>query len=414
MIKNFQDFLNESSKIPVVSMKKTLGLCFVLLSLFVGCEKLDNTEKSWTKTMEVNLQVVAEGYDGHQTWFQPRVTKTGKKNEFSLLLQPWFTEISDYFGTYHEMRSTDGGSSWSNPISLVDSLGDCFKGDTLLRLADVNAQFHERTKTILAIGGVAEYVNGHQPGMVDKIGYFSCSSDDRKYSSYRLLEIPSGLDVSNAGYGCSQWVELPDGDILLPIQMWNKSKGQFICTIARCSFDGHKLCYKSNSNLLAMDRGRGLYELSLIEYMEHFYLTLRNDVNGMVSASKDGKYFSEPKEWKFDTDSLVNIENTQSHWVKSPWGLHLVYTSSHRKESENVFRGRAPLFIAQFDENKMCLLKNTERILVPNDGAQLGNFGALDIDESNSWVITSEATTAETQKVGKNNGRVIIAKIHWK
>ena len=147
--------------------------------------------------------------------------------------------------------------------------------------------------------------------------------------------------------------------------------------------------------------------------MEHYYLTLRNDVNGMVSASKDGKYFSEPKEWKFDTDSLVNIENTQSHWVKSPWGLYLVYTSSHRKESENVFRGRAPLFIAQFDENKMCLLKNTEKILVPNTGAQLGNFGAVDIDESNSWVVTSEATTVETQKVGDNNGRVIIAKILW-
>lgn len=78
-----------------------------------------------------------------------------------------------------------------------------------------------------------------------------------------------------------------------------------------------------------------------------------------------------------------------------------------------MFRGRAPLFVARFDENKMCLIKATEQVLIPNTGAQLGNFWAFDVDQTHFWVITSEATTSETLSVGDNNGRVYIAKITW-
>lgn len=157
-----------------------------------------------------------------------------------------------------------------------------------------------------------------------------------------------------------------------------------------------------------------MYEPSLIEWKGKYYLTLRNDDNGLVSVSNDGLHYSDPIEWKFDDDELINSVNTQQHWVKSPWGLYLVYTSANRPESANVIRGRAPLFIAQFDEERMCLIKESERVLVPNTGAQLGNFGAFDFDRTHSWVVTSEATTNETQLVGDNNNRVYIAKIRWK
>lgn len=40
-------------------------------------------------------------------------------------------------------------------------------------------------------------------------------------------------------------------------------------------------------------------------------------------------------------------------------------------------RGRAPLFMAQFDEKDMEFVKETERVIVPYTGAGLGNFGAL-------------------------------------
>jgi hypothetical protein len=40
-----------------------------------------------------------------------------------------------------------------------------------------------------------------------------------------------------------------------------------------------------------------------------------------------------------------------------------------------VFRHRAPLFIAEFDRERMCLIRETEKIAVPERGARLGNFG---------------------------------------
>lgn len=46
---------------------------------------------------------------------------------------------------------------------------------------------------------------------------------------------------------------------------------------------------------------------------------LRNDVNGLVTYSKDGLHYNEPVEWKFETGELVNSENTQQHWVNSLW-----------------------------------------------------------------------------------------------
>lgn len=385
-------------------------LLFFILS---ACTSADNgVDVSWKKSFDVELQVVTEGFDGTQNWLQPRVAWTGNENEYSLIMQPWFFSISDYIGTYHEMHSFDGGETWSNPIVLEDSLGDKFRGDTLIRIADVNIQYHAKSHTILGVGGVCEYVNGLH-GAVKETCYFSYNSASRKYSSYKILEMPSDSLFFYSYPGCSQWVDLPDGDILQPFRMWNEKEGKFYCTVARCSYDGEMMRFKEYGNVMKLDRGRGLYEPSLIQYNGKYFLTLRNDVNGLVSCSSDGLHYSEPIEWRFDNGELINSENTQQHWVKSPWGLYLVYTSSQRPESDGVFRGRAPLFIAQFDEHSMCLIKDTEKILVPNTGAQLGNFGAFDLDKTHSWVITSEATTDETINVGDNNGRVYIAKISW-
>ena len=67
----------------------------------------------------------------------------------------------------------------------------------------------------------------------------------------------------------------------------------------------------------------------------------------------------------------------------------MVYT---RKGANNdhVFRHRAPLFIAQFDPDKLCLIRGTEIIAVPERGARLGNFGCVQISENEAWVIAAE------------------------
>ena len=67
----------------------------------------------------------------------------------------------------------------------------------------------------------------------------------------------------------------------------------------------------------------------------------------------------------------------------------MVYT---RKGADNdhVFRHRAPLFAAEFDTEKMVLIRESEFIAVPERGARLGNFGCVNVSENEAWVIVSE------------------------
>jgi hypothetical protein len=90
-------------------------------------------------------------------------------------------------------------------------------------------------------------------------------------------------------------------------------------------------------------------------------------------------------------------------------GLVLVYTRV-RDDNDNVMRHRAPLHCADVDPTTLSLKKSTERIIVPNKGMPLGNFGVWPIDQHKSYVVV-----AEWPRDGrKENGDVWLAKIHWK
>jgi hypothetical protein len=42
------------------------------------------------------------------------------------------------------------------------------------------------------------------------------------------------------------------------------------------------------------------------------------------------------------------------------------------------------------DPERLCVIRETERILVPERGARLGNFGVVRIGERESWVTVAE------------------------
>ena len=101
--------------------------------------------------------------------------------------------------------------------------------------------------------------------------------------------------------------------------------------------------------------------------------------------------------------------NTQQHWDTIGRKLYLVYT---RKGANNdhVFRQRAPLFFAEVNPEKLHVLRATERILVPENGATLGNSGVCRISDHESWVTVAEGRVFDGPRAGENN-RVILAKI---
>ncbi|MCC6155068.1 MAG: exo-alpha-sialidase, partial [Candidatus Hydrogenedentes bacterium] len=92
-------------------------------------------------------------------------------------------------------------------------------------------------------------------------------------------------------------------------------------------------------------------------------------------------------------------------------GLFLIYTR-RGANNDNVFRNRAPLFMAQVDPEKLVVIRATERILMPNTGATFGNFGATAVNENESWVTDAEGIFGEALKPGVNC-RVLNARIIW-
>ena len=111
--------------------------------------------------------------------------------------------------------------------------------------------------------------------------------------------------------------------------------------------------------------------------------------------------------------------NTQQHWVTHSQGLFLVYT---RKGANNdhVFRHRAPLFIARVDPETLRVIRSTERVLVPERGARLGNFAVTEVSERETWVTVAEwmqtwgpnIVIPPDNKYGADNS-VYVARIVW-
>jgi hypothetical protein len=197
------------------------------------------------------------------------------------------------------------------------------------------------------------------------------------------------MKFQSAGAGSVQRLDLPGGDILLPIYFKNPEQKTYRTTVLRCAFDGARLTYREQGSELELNVGRGLYEPSLTHFQDRYYLTLRNDSAGYVAVSRDGLHFDAPRRWLWDDGSELGNYNTQQHWVTHRDGLFLVYTR-RGANNDHVFRHRAPLFIARVDPQQLRVIRSSERILVPERGARLGNFAVTEVSADETWVTVAE------------------------
>jgi hypothetical protein len=157
---------------------------------------------------------------------------------------------------------------------------------------------------------------------------------------------------------------------------------------------------------------RGLLEPSLTKMDGRYLLTMRNDQAAYVSSSSDGLHFDEPRVWRFDDGEMLGSYNTQQHWVTHDKGLFLVYTR-RGLNNDHVFRHRAPLMMAEVDPGALVVLRRTERELVPNRGARLGNFSVCDVSQHETWVPVAEwMQPAGSAQYGSDN-TIWIARIIW-
>ena len=319
---------------------------------------------------------------------------------------------------FFQIRTDDMGKTWSKPRALVSLRRAVFndKGDERV-VGDFWPKLHEPSGVVFGTGKTFTFRGGkNEDKSGERVSYSVYNPETKQWNGLNVLDIPkwdrTGAAILEPNAGCTQRVDLPGGNVLLPIRYRRSgSKGhQYTTIVARCGFDGEKLTYKTYGSELTINRDRGLCEPSLAQFQGRFFLTIRADHSAFVARSDDGLNYEPIREWTFDDGKVLGSYNTQQHWVTHPKGLFLVYTR-RGANNDHIMRHRAPLFIAQVDPERLCVLRDTERVVLPEENATLGNFGVVKVTPKETWVIASEYP--RNQRINDKN-RTQVAKIIWK
>lgn len=361
----------------------------------------------------VQLQTVMkrESPDDRSLWFHPRVA-IGNQNQIVMTVQKHLGR-SDHFSGLSIMQTKDFGKHWDGPTLHPELDWVKEPGGVNVAVADVTPGYHPETQTFIAVGAQVRYSpegkqledqpRSHQTA-------YAVSKEGNSWSSWRRLEMPDKDEFNFARSACAQWITEDDGCVLLPFYIGPGAKSPFSTTVVRCDFDGEQLKYREHGEVLRLNVKRGLYEPSLVKFQDRYYLTLRNDLRAYVTVSDDGLNFRPVKAWTFDDGEDLGSYNTQAHWLTAGEGVFLVYTR-RGANNDHVMRHRAPLFIAQVDPDRLHVIRSTEKIVVPERGATLGNFGVTQIDANESWVTVGEGNVnSEAQKHGAD-GSLFLARV---
>jgi len=374
-----------------------------------------------TTDYDIQLDTISSGYDGKTCWVHPRAgTIPGKRPLVVLTMQKLLLSGSDVFYALNTMRTDDLGATWSGPTEYP-TLGRRQEDDGLVSVVcDFTPMWHAKTGKLLGTGHVARYQGNRLAGDYQRqTAYSVYQPKTRTWTPWRTVKMPDDDRFYSSGAGSTQRVDLPNGDILLPIYFMAKGAKCSASTVMRCRFDGETLSYVEHGSEMTISVPRGFGEPSLACFHGRFYLTLRNDKAGYVTSGTDGLHFDKPRKWTFDDGKDLGSYNTQQHWVTHGDGLFLVYTR-RGAENDHVFRHRAPLFIARVDPHGLCVIRNSERVLVPQRGARLGNFGVTNVSDRETWVTVAEwmqrwgpdYVIPVNNKYGADNS-VFVARIKW-
>lgn len=407
-----------------IETARTIHVCclFLAVGLATATEQtqavISDAERS-SLAYSVKLETAMKHDDGQFLWFHPRVAaipgNDGAGPAAVMTIQKHL-KVSDYYSGLHVMMRANLEAPWTGPVLPPELDWRKQPDGVTISVADVTPGWHPQTGKLIAIGCQVRYspqgqqlddvVRAHQTvyAVFDPITQW--------WRPWQVLELPPEDQFDFARNACSQWVVRADGRLLVPLYIGRNSREPFGTTVAECRFDGNRLTYERHGNVLRLDLARGLYEPSLIAFQGRYYLTLRNDVRGYVSTSDDGLQFEEPQPWQFDDGAELGSYNTQQHWLAHSDGLFLVYTR-RGADNDHIMRHRAPLFMAQVDSPTRRVIRRTEKIVVPERGAELGNFGAAAINEAESWITVSEGMFMKDSRQRGAEGATFVARVIW-
>ena len=409
--------LHSLSRQTIVMMSKAIAM--IWLALASAPERVSQAEESSAPDFTVKLETVMKHDAGDFLWFHPRVTAFPCPPQIGpsvVMTIQKHLKISDYYSGLYVMTRRQPDAPWTGPVLPPELDWRPLSNGVTISVADVTPGWHAPTGRLLAIGCQVRYSpKGEQLDDVTRAHqtvYAVFDPKTERWLPWQVLELPPDDQFNFARNACSQWLVESDGRLLVPLYIGRNSHEQFSTTVAECRFDGTKLSYKRHGSVLQSNIARGLYEPSLIAFRDRYFLTLRNDERGYVSESHDGMQFTEPRPWLFDNGKDLGSYNTQQHWLAHCDGLFLVYTR-RGANNDHIMRHRAPLFMAQVDPATLRVIRRTEKVVVPERGAELGNFGAAAINENESWITVSEGMFMKDSRARGAEGATLVARVIW-
>jgi len=400
----------------------------VRVALFLTASVLTGISCLADPLYQIVHTTATQGFDKKMCWVHARAGAMPGKDVPTVVMTTQKLQLSgsDIFYAIHSLHSKDLGTTWTTPAEQLTFARVPFsfreKKDLEMTVCDFWPKWHKASGKLLGTGHTVVYENNRVMHVRPRATpYAVYDPDNNTWSEWKTIKLPDEPKFENAGAGCVQRTDLANGDILLPIYFKALEAPHYTVTVLRCHFDGEDMTYLEHGSELSIPIKRGLYEPSVTQFSDRFFLTMRNDDHGYVSVSDDGLNYSEPKRWTFDDGSDLGNYNTQQHWVSHSDALFLVYTR-RGANNDHVFRHRAPLFIARVDPDKLTIIRDSEQILVPEKGARLGNFGVTEVSPNETWVTVTEWMQAPGPNYhdptplierGADN-RIWVAKLKWK
>jgi hypothetical protein len=353
-------------------------------------------------------------------WFHPRMAAIpgmGQNGQPRLVMTlQKHLKVSDYYSGLYVMQSDDLGKTWTGPTEIPELGWVKEPGGAVVAVADVTPGWHAPTGKLIAIGAKVRYSpRGEQLGDKSRSSEAAYAVHDPKtgaWSRWKILEMPRDKKFDFVCQGCSQWLIQADGSLLVALYCGESDKVPWFVTVAQCTFDGETLRYVKHGDEISLTVERGLVEPQLAFSGGRYYLSLRNDVKGYVTVGDDGLHFEPTRPWTFDDGKELGSYNTQQHWLTRGDGLFLAYTR-RGANNDHIARNRAPLFLAQVDPKKLCVLRDTEKVVVPERGVDLGNFGASPIDANRSVITVGEFIVSDKPDPRGADGSLFTSWITW-
>ena len=367
----------------------------------------------------ISNHVIFNGRTTGTVWFHPRACRLPAHAENGILMTAQGISGSDHFQPVHWMYSKDNGHEWSPPAPIPGFGRTSFRDGVEEGVCDVVPEAHLPTGRIIAIGHNVFYREDgffkQQPSRWPVYNVWDPAN--RTWGEKRKLawDNPDADRIYTCG--CAQRYTFASGDILIPLSYGSFDRDdRRVCTVM-AGFDGKHLIAGEFGPSLELRVNRGLLEPTVTKYDDRFYMTIRaEDDRGYAVRSDDGLSWSGLRAWSWDDGEPLVMSTTQQRWITHSEGLFLVYT---RKDESNlnVMRWRAPLFIAQVDTERLCLIRASERIAIPlrGDGigdpdrvARLGNFHTVNATIDESWITVGETVPSERWR-----GDTILSRITW-